>query len=114
MSQPEFKRHEIMAKIQAKELTHDQAAQLLNINLCQAQRLYARYKTSGSEGLVSRKRGKTPLYKKMPEARSPLPGNISWFTTCLLQPELANFTLGYSRLKHTRTVFIIANKHKAC
>ncbi len=49
-----------MAKIQERRITQTKAAEILNMSLRQVQRLYARYKAEGPQGLVSRKRGKTP------------------------------------------------------
>ena len=60
MSRTELNRQSVMQKIQDKQLFQVKAAEILKMSLRQVQRMWARYKAEGPEGLVSRKRGKTP------------------------------------------------------
>lgn len=60
MSRTELNRQSVMQKIQDKQLSQVKAAEILNMSLRQVQRMWARYKAEGPEGLISRKRGKAP------------------------------------------------------
>ena len=60
MSHAELNRQSVMLKIEQKKISQTKAALVLNLSLRQLQRIYARYKVEGPEGLVSRKRGKKP------------------------------------------------------
>lgn len=60
MNHKELNLQVIMNKIQEKRLTQVKAAEILNLSLRQVQRWYARFRQEGPQGLISRKRGKTP------------------------------------------------------
>lgn len=58
MSTKELERYEICCKIEAKQITQVQAANILIVSLRQVKRIYKNYKQHGAIGLISRKRGR--------------------------------------------------------
>lgn len=75
MTRKNISRIELMAKILAKQLTQKDAAQILGVSTRQVKRICACFKTSGPEGLLSKKGGTEPHNKIHKEARESI-GNI--------------------------------------
>lgn len=66
MSQKEINRLEVIQKLLDKQWKQEKAAQVLHISIRQVQRLLQTYRTEGSLGLLSKKRGK-PSNHRLPE-----------------------------------------------
>jgi transposase len=58
MSKREITRLEVMQRLKDKRLTQKEAAQILGISTRQVKRLFRAYKAQGTQGLVSKRRGK--------------------------------------------------------
>ena len=66
MSQKEINRLEVIQKLLDKQWKQEKATQVLHISIRQVQRLLQTYRTEGSLGLLSKKRGK-PSNHRLPE-----------------------------------------------
>ena len=66
MNKKELKRCEILEKIKNKRISQVHAAKELSISERQVQRLWAAYKQTGPEGIISKKRGQ-PSTRKLSE-----------------------------------------------
>ncbi len=60
MSHKEIDRLEIIQLAKKRQITQQEAAQRLHLNIRQIKRLAKRYREKGAAGLISRHRGKSP------------------------------------------------------
>lgn len=68
MSNRELDRSEVLRRVLERRLTQREAARMLGLSERQLARLYARYRSEGPAGLISRKRG-TASNRKLPPAK---------------------------------------------
>jgi len=66
MSQPELTRLEVIQRVKRKTLKQHQAAELLSLSVRQIKRLCKAYQSSGTAGLISKRRGR-PSNHQLPE-----------------------------------------------
>src|SRR5829696_3061711 len=66
MSQPELTRLEVIQRVKRKTLTQHQAAELLSLSVRQIKRLCKAYQSTGTAGLISKRRGR-PSNNHLPE-----------------------------------------------
>ncbi len=65
MSHRELERCEVLRRVHERRLTQREASEILGLSLRQTERLCARYRRLGPEGLLSAKRGK-PSNRQLP------------------------------------------------
>lgn len=89
MSQKELSIYDVILKVKERRISQMKASELLNISDRQFRRLWKAYKEFGSEGLISKKRGK-PSNNRLPEALSKRAINLIKKKYIGFGPTLAN------------------------